>query len=142
MKQTIPRDRGTVIVSNKQGKILFVSKNNIKFVLPGGSVEKDESSFESAIRELREETGLIPKKAQELFKYKSNILYTENNKIYSTTHTVLLIEVKNYNLRLGDDAKYKYWINPVNIAKFDNEKSYILKSHIKIINKYLNIKKR
>jgi len=142
LKQTIPRDRGTVIVSNKQGKILFVSKNNIKFVLPGGSVEKDESSFESAIRELREETGLIPKKAQELFKYKSNILYTENNKIYSTTHTVLLIEVKNYNLRLGDDAKYKYWINPVNIAKFDNEKSYILKSHIKIINKYLNIKKR
>jgi 8-oxo-dGTP pyrophosphatase MutT (NUDIX family) len=69
LKQTIPRDRGTVIVSNKQGKILFVSKNNIKFVLPGGSVEKDESSFESAIRELREETGLIPKKAQELFKY-------------------------------------------------------------------------
>jgi hypothetical protein len=41
-------------------------------------------------------------------------------------------------LRLGDDAKYKCWIDPINIAKVDNEEKYILKSHIKIIDKYIS----
>jgi 8-oxo-dGTP pyrophosphatase MutT (NUDIX family) len=52
------RKRGTLLV-HSHGKILLVmDKGHYKWSLPGGGVEKGEKSFQSAIRELREELGL------------------------------------------------------------------------------------
>lgn len=51
-----------VCLCNKEGKvthILFGLRNDSKkFTLPGGSIEKGESAFNAALRELKEEAGL------------------------------------------------------------------------------------
>jgi len=53
------RRRGTAIVDTSRG-ILVVSHGNRTFYLPGGGAEKGESQKNAAIRELKEETGLVP----------------------------------------------------------------------------------
>ena len=62
-KMTINRHRGTAIVDTPNG-ILVASGRKKIFLLPGGGTErkKKESRRKAAIRELREETGLIAKK--------------------------------------------------------------------------------
>lgn len=139
MQRIIPRERGTAIVQNKQGKILIVSEDNCKFVLPGGSIEGDEGSFEGTIRELREETGMVPIKAEKLFKSKSNILWhnNDNKKTYSTYHTILFVKPNSFKIKPNDDVRYYYWVSPLKIDEFNIGKKHILKSHIKIIKKYM-----
>lgn len=76
------RKRGTAIVETKKGILLTAMKDT--YLLPGGGTEKGESSFIAAIRELKEETGLIAYNAKVLFKYIS----------YYNNHTVVLIKAK------------------------------------------------
>ncbi len=45
------------VVTNKEGKVLFIYRNN-KWDLPKGKLEKGESLEECAIREVEEETGV------------------------------------------------------------------------------------
>lgn len=45
------------IVTNKEGKVLFIYRND-KWDLPKGKVEKGESLEEAALREVEEETGV------------------------------------------------------------------------------------
>lgn len=53
----------------KDGKVLAVSRkdNHKDFGLPGGKLDKGESFLEAAIRELKEETGLIAHKVRHVF---------------------------------------------------------------------------
>lgn len=50
----------TVLIFNRQGQILAVSRKEDKndFGLPGGKINFGETVIQSAIRELKEETGL------------------------------------------------------------------------------------
>lgn len=45
------------VVTNKEGKVLFIYRNN-KWDLPKGKLEKNESIKECALREVEEETGV------------------------------------------------------------------------------------
>ncbi len=60
-KKTIPTTRISVVVVNKEEKILLVrhKKGNQRYwVLPGGRLEYGETFEECAVREVKEETGL------------------------------------------------------------------------------------
>jgi 8-oxo-dGTP pyrophosphatase MutT (NUDIX family) len=64
-----------IIVVKKQKPDFLKGKIN----LVGGKIEKDESPYDAAIRELKEETGII---AEYDFPVYMGILYGENYKIY------------------------------------------------------------
>ncbi|WP_041601496.1 NUDIX hydrolase [Halobacillus halophilus] len=50
----------TILLQNPEGKILFQFRSDTKeWGLPGGAMEPGESFFETAERELHEETGLV-----------------------------------------------------------------------------------
>ncbi|WP_363318505.1 NUDIX domain-containing protein [Methanoregula sp.] len=62
------RRRGTAIVDTSKG-ILVVRQGIAPFLLPGGGTKNNESRIEAAIRELREETGLIAYEVKYLFTF-------------------------------------------------------------------------
>jgi len=62
-----------VIVLDEMGRILMgkhMGRNII--TTPGGHIEKDESDELGALRELKEETGLIGRNPQKIYEFKSN----------------------------------------------------------------------
>lgn len=116
--------RGTAIVENNQG-ILLVAGKNKEFMLPGGQARSRETRSQTAMRELREETGLKSQYATPLFEYQGKY----------NAHTV--IKVKSYGkLRPRNEIKYVAWYND---KVQDNIK--IAHSSQEIIKKYLEWKK-
>ena len=65
------RDVAFCLVENEKGEVLFVQraygKEKGKWSLPGGLVDRGESSRHAAYRETREETGIIVKITHRLF---------------------------------------------------------------------------
>ncbi len=59
--ETAPRIRvSAVVLATPDGRILTVRKRGtVRFMLPGGKPEPGESAAECAIRECREEVGLV-----------------------------------------------------------------------------------
>ncbi|XEI32096.1 NUDIX domain-containing protein [Aeromonas veronii] len=65
------RRRGTVIVELPDG-ILLTRMRRDHYLLPGGQAEKNEPRIMTAIRELKEETGLIAEEVRYLFDFESH----------------------------------------------------------------------
>ena len=73
------RRRGTAIVDTTKGVVVVKGKNpQSKFILPGGQVEGRESRLEAAVRELREETGLVARGVMYLFEYQKSKVFLIN----------------------------------------------------------------
>jgi len=65
------RNRATALVLN-EGRLLLVRERGAKhWSLPGGGMKKSEDAVTAAIRELEEETRLVPTIATYLFTYES-----------------------------------------------------------------------
>jgi 8-oxo-dGTP diphosphatase len=52
------------ILCRRGDEVLLVRKPHAKWSLPGGKIEKEESPYEAAVRELAEETGLDAQRAR------------------------------------------------------------------------------
>ena len=65
------KERATVIC-RRDDRILYVRKPKARWTLPGGKVEANESPAEAAVRELREETGLILRELAYITRYESD----------------------------------------------------------------------
>ena len=70
------RDVAFCLVENEKGEVLFVQraygKEKGKWSLPGGLVDRGESSRHAAYRETKEETGVIVKVTHRLFTGNNN----------------------------------------------------------------------
>lgn len=84
------RRRGTAIVETSEG-ILVVAERNGLYLLPGGGAKKGESRTHAAIRELREETGLIAVKTKFLFRYIGRAHKSQSGEYFTDHHTIVLI---------------------------------------------------
>ena len=86
------RKRGTAIIDTPQG-ILVVRQGRARFLLPGGGAKNGESRLEAAVRELREETGLVAYDVHFLFEYqKSKVFRIKADGIPQPKHEISQIE--------------------------------------------------
>lgn len=100
------RRRGTAIVETERGILLTAGRPGKPFILPGGGAERGESRFMAALRELTEETGLLPYAAEIIFKHKGKIRPTMSGRNkFQDHHTVCLIKSSGVPRPGGGDAK-------------------------------------
>jgi len=105
--------RGTALVVTPKG-ILVVKSDGDLYMLPGGQPNRDESRRDAAIRELKEETGLISASCTFLFEYTSPYYY----------HAVYLITASG-EATPQSEIRYVDYYRGANIPLFDSYQKII-----------------
>lgn len=101
------RNRATALVLG-EGRLLLVRERGARhWSLPGGGMKKGEDAVIAAIRELEEETKLVPTCATYLFTYESP----------SQRHHVCRLEAKgNVELLREEIGDYRWWDGETELA--------------------------
>ncbi len=102
------RRRATAIVM-REGKVLLLREPaDTDFHIPGGGVTQDETPISAVVRELQEETGLVPTKIEFLFSYRE--YWGENGTDYSEqSHSVYRVETEGDILLGPEIEEYAWW---------------------------------
>jgi 8-oxo-dGTP diphosphatase len=116
MSKVFVRRRGTVIIETPRGILLtggYRAGRERPFILPGGGVEKGESRFVAALRELTEETHLRPYYAEIIFRHLGKVRPTMSGRHkFQDHHTVCLVKATGVPRPGGGDAKRIAYYNP------------------------------
>jgi len=100
------RRRGTAIVETQRGILLTAGRTGKPFILPGGGAERGESRFVATLRELTEETSLLPYAAEVIFRHKGKIRPTLSGRHkFQDQHTVCFVKASGTPRPGGGDAK-------------------------------------
>ncbi|MHA1748615.1 MAG: NUDIX domain-containing protein, partial [Promethearchaeota archaeon] len=127
------RLRGTAIVDTEKGILLVRDKGKKVFTLPGGNARKNESRESAAIRELREETGLVAEEVKYLFSLIGPKHRSHKGGFYRDYHKVFLIKARG-------EAKPRKEISEVRYYK-EGDEIPLSRTTQRIIKKYLKFKK-
>lgn len=112
MSGILYRRRGTAIVETSKGILLTAGRHGA-FILPGGGANRDESRFVAAIRELKEETGLLAYSAKIIFNHKGKIQPTHSGRHkFQDHHIVCLVKASGNPKPGGGDAKRLSYFYP------------------------------
>lgn len=100
------RRRGTAIVETDRGILLTAGRPGKPFILPGGGAKRGESRFMAALRELTEETRLLPYAVEIIFTHKGKIRPTMSGRHkFQDHHTVCVVKASGTPRPGGGDAK-------------------------------------
>ncbi|MFH8080818.1 MAG: NUDIX hydrolase [Candidatus Aenigmatarchaeota archaeon] len=125
------------VIVRFKGKILLVKRGHEPYKgmmsLPGGRQEKDESIEETALREVKEETGLDVKLKEILGVYSSPF----RDPRFHAVSVVFIADSKSSLARAGSDAEEVFWMKPEEI-----DTNNLAFDHGKMIRDYLLWKKR
>ncbi len=135
------RRRGTAIVETSKGILLVAGRSKL-FILPGGGAEKNETRTEAAIRELREETGLIANYSKVLFRYIGSVHKSHSGGFFQDYHTVCLIKADGIP-RPKHEIRYVEFYVPVDTAselKISRNTKEIIDIFYESKNEYLTYK--
>ena len=119
---------GGGVVTNKEGKVLFIYRND-KWDLPKGKLDKGETIEECALREVEEETGVKKLKIENFLKTTYHIF--KRNGVYKLKEVHWYAMKTSYNGELkgqkSEGIEKVKWKGPKKIQKA-------------LLNSYMNIK--
>ncbi|MEJ5227344.1 NUDIX hydrolase [Thermodesulfovibrio sp.] len=96
---------------NEKLKVLLISvKNNKVWALPKGLVEKDEKPEQTALREIKEETG-VDGKIKDTIGEVSYWFYLNDEKYFKTVK-YYLVEYISGNINPDDEVDSAKWFSP------------------------------
>ena len=123
-KKTFRRNRlkaGAIIYDPRLNRLVLIQSRGNLWGFPKGSLEDNENNNEGAIREVKEETGILLQESQLLNSHKvKNAVYFE---VY-ITYTPLNIQKSP-----GNDANSVAWLRPTCIQDLVNKNKIKLNSH-------------
>jgi 8-oxo-dGTP diphosphatase len=107
----------------KEGKILTVKRGHEpgkgKWSIPGGRVELGETTFEAAVREVREECS-IEVEIERVLDSVDNIIRDEDGRIkYHFVIIDLLARYVSGQIKAQSDAEECRWVTPRELVKLD-----------------------
>ncbi|MFO7939241.1 MAG: NUDIX hydrolase [Bacteroidales bacterium] len=98
--------------TTKQWEILLIERLNEPFkgmwALPGGFIEMEETLHQSAIRELREETGIALQQLQQFRTY-GNPGRDPRGRTISVVYYAIIADATKKQVKAGDDAHLAQW---------------------------------
>jgi 8-oxo-dGTP pyrophosphatase MutT (NUDIX family) len=124
---------GVFIYDPLQKKILLVQSRGQFWGMPKGSLNISESEIDCAIRETKEETGLVisPSKLGRSIKVKNKATY------FYYEHNICDIDIQDHIM--NNDVNALGWIKPECLRYFVDNKQIILNKHcIILLKKILN----
>ena len=126
------------MVFNQEGDkilVLLIKRKNDPYkdcwAFPGGFINIDESAEDTAIRELKEETGLIVSKVEQLKAY-SNPDRDPRERVITIA---FIAESTIMDVKGGDDAKEARWFEISNLPSLAFDHEIILKDALERIKK-------
>jgi mutator protein MutT len=118
---------GAVIIQD--GRILLEKRKNEpgkgKWSIPGGLVELGETVEQTAIREVKEETGLEVEKPEHI-DVVDNVVRDENGKV--KYHFVIIdyfVKLKGGTMKAMSDAEELRWVTFDEVEKYDLTKTFM-----------------
>jgi 8-oxo-dGTP diphosphatase len=130
------RRTGRAIVDYGEKGILVVSGKHKKFMLPGGGVERHESRTSSAVRELKEETGLEATKIEYLFRHRGSKHKSYGKGYFRNREKIFLIEAEGKPKPDGKEVKYIDFYKPGKNIELTGETKAIIERYYKHINSW------
>ncbi|MEA2032782.1 MAG: NUDIX domain-containing protein [Euryarchaeota archaeon] len=124
------RKRGTAIVETSKG-ILVTSGHKRVFILPGGGANKGETRMQGAIRELREETGLVAYDAKYIFSHVGLKNKTFSGKHYFRDHHKVFLIKAIGNARPRHEVKHIAYYKPENDVRVSHTTKSIIDRYYK-----------
>jgi 8-oxo-dGTP pyrophosphatase MutT (NUDIX family) len=124
---------GMLIFDPITNKILLVQSNHNLWGPPKGSIEKNETDYDCAFREVYEETGLIIKPSEI-----KNYSYVQNCSLYLyVERNISNIDIHSY---IGNDVNGYTWIKPKCLEELIDSGNIGLNLHCKLIlRNFLNL---
>lgn len=118
-----------VLRHNKEGKeVLLIKRKNEPFrnywALPGGFIDIDEDLKDAALRELREETGIIADSAKQLFAVGT----PGRDPRHRTISIVYYVKYDEETMQTtaGDDAIETRWFDVTNLPELAFDHNHII----------------
>ncbi|MEM1993897.1 MAG: bis(5'-nucleosyl)-tetraphosphatase [Nitrososphaerales archaeon] len=122
--------------------IIYKSDNNVEYLIlhypaghwdfPKGNIEKGESDFDAAIREITEETGLTDLKFINGFKKTIQYYYKKGDQLVKKSVTFYLAEANTKDIKLSFEHQGYIWL-PIDeaLAKvtYQNAKNVLKEAH-------------
>ena len=120
-----------VIVVNNQGEILMIRRtDNGNWAVPGGGMDLGESITETAVRETREETGIMCQITCLVGIYTNPghvILYTSNGEVRQEFSIVLTARATGGELTPSDESSEVRWVPRVDLGGYSMDRSMRLR---------------
>lgn len=123
------RRKGVAIVKSRRG-ILVVAGRDKKFMLPGGGANKGESRKKASMRELKEETGLIPLTAKFFCSYEGRVWKDYKDRNVKNSTKVFVVNAWGWPKPKHEIKHVEWWKKGKNI-NLTASTSHIIKKYLR-----------
>lgn len=131
-----------VITKDNEPKILLIQRRNEPYkdywAFPGGFMEMDETTEQCAIRELKEETGLIVSDIKQIGAY-SKVDRDPRGRTITVAYLAIVDDVEN--VVGGDDASKAEWFSVNNLPRLAFDHDIIMNDAIDLLNRFVEFRK-